>query len=250
MPDGGLFGMYTDWWNDGVRATRLGHLPPPGPAARDRASLPDPSRSPLARDRRDLDGRPGDAALRGHAARLLRSVVGFSAAFPDMQAPVVVGVITGLTGNSVYEVDLRLRGRRLRRGQQSAGAGAQLRAHPALPDLGQRAQLPAGPGHRQQPRTRRRDRGRAQPQQEPFAAAARAAGADDHGDDLRRPHLRRLGPRVRRRPGVGVLQAGARAAARLGLPDDREERRDVGPSASASPSRRGPSPSSSARVAR
>src|SRR4030095_5961943 len=52
--------------------SRLVHLPPPGTAPGDRPSLPDPSRSALARDRRHLDGWSGSAALRGNAARLLR----------------------------------------------------------------------------------------------------------------------------------------------------------------------------------
>ncbi len=54
------------------RRARLGDLPSEGPAPRDRASLPDPIRSPLARHRRGLDGRPGNPPLRGDAARLLR----------------------------------------------------------------------------------------------------------------------------------------------------------------------------------
>ena len=73
MPDGGKFGMYADWWNGGRRgdpAWATYHLKLLRRTIERRYR--DPSRPPLARDRRHLDGWSGRAPLRGHAARLLR----------------------------------------------------------------------------------------------------------------------------------------------------------------------------------
>ena len=73
MPDGGSFGMYTDWWNDGVRGNPA-WIPYHLELLREEIgdALPDPARAPLARDRRHLDGRPGRAPLRSVPAGLLR----------------------------------------------------------------------------------------------------------------------------------------------------------------------------------
>jgi len=109
MPDGGQFGMYMDWWNDGVRG---------GPAW---------STYHLQVLRQEIDRRypirpgrrwhaiagismGGQGALR-YAAMLpgyFGSVVGFSAAFPDMQSGVPqVGLdllpVPNLGGRTVYE---------------------------------------------------------------------------------------------------------------------------------------------------
>jgi hypothetical protein len=65
-------------------------------------------------------------------------------------------------------------------------------------------------------------------QQAPFAAAARAAGRRDRGDDLRGPHRRRLEPRLPRRAVLGLLQAGVRATAELGVSHRGNVRGDVG----------------------
>jgi S-formylglutathione hydrolase FrmB len=99
MPDGGLFGMYTDWWNDGERGNpawasyHLNVL---------RRSIE--RRYPIRSGRRwhAIAGisMGGQGTLR-YAAMLpgyFGAAVGFSAAFPDTQTPVVVGGITGLTG--------------------------------------------------------------------------------------------------------------------------------------------------------
>lgn len=89
MPDGGLFGMYTDWWNAGARDD-------PAWASYHLQTL----RDTLERRYRILPGRRwhaiagismgGQGALR-YAAMLpgyFGSVAAFSAALPDMQAPV------------------------------------------------------------------------------------------------------------------------------------------------------------------
>jgi S-formylglutathione hydrolase FrmB len=99
MPDGGVFGMYTDWWNGGVRgapAWATYHLQVFRRAIE--------RRYPIRPGRRwhAIGGisMGGQGTLR-YAAMLpgyFGSAVGFSAAFPDTQTPVVVGGITGLTG--------------------------------------------------------------------------------------------------------------------------------------------------------
>src|SRR6185295_16412370 len=89
MPDGGQFGMYMNWWNDGVRgapAWTTYHLQ----VLRQEIDR----RYPIRRGRRwhAIAGisMGGQGALR-YAAMLpgyFGSVVGFSAAFPDMQAAI------------------------------------------------------------------------------------------------------------------------------------------------------------------
>lgn len=109
MPDGGQFGMYMNWWNDGVRggpAWTTYHLQ----VLREEIDR----RYPIRPGRRwhAIAGisMGGQGALR-YAALLpgyFGSVVGFSAAFPDMQAPVPVGgldllPVPDLGDRSVYE---------------------------------------------------------------------------------------------------------------------------------------------------
>lgn len=110
MPDGGQFGMYVDWWNDGVRgapAWSTYHLTV--------------VRQEIERRFRVRRGRRwhaiggismgGQGALR-YAAMVpgyFGSVAGFSAAFPDMQSRIPQGglnllPVPNLGGRSVYEV--------------------------------------------------------------------------------------------------------------------------------------------------
>jgi S-formylglutathione hydrolase FrmB len=99
MPDGGVFGMYADWWNGGERgdpAWATYHLQVFRRAIE--------RRFPIRPGRRwhAIGGisMGGQGTLR-YAAMLpgyFGSAVGFSAAFPDIQTPIVVGGITGLTG--------------------------------------------------------------------------------------------------------------------------------------------------------
>jgi S-formylglutathione hydrolase FrmB len=110
MPDGGQFGMYMDWWNDGVRgspAWSTYHLR----FLRDEIER----RFPIRRGRRwhAIAGisMGGQGALR-YAALLpgyFGSAVGFSAAFPDMQSRIPQGgldllPVPNLGGRSVYDV--------------------------------------------------------------------------------------------------------------------------------------------------
>src|SRR5262245_42819705 len=110
MPDGGQFGMYMNWWNDGVRgvpAWTTYHLR----VLRQEIDR----RYPIRRGRRwhAIAGisMGGQGALR-YAAMLpgyFGAVVGFSAAFPDMQAPVAqVGLdllpVRDRGDRSVYEI--------------------------------------------------------------------------------------------------------------------------------------------------
>ena len=109
MPDGGFFGMYMNWWNGGVRggpAWSTYHL--------------EVVRQEIERRYRIRSGRRwhaiggismgGQGALR-YAAMLpgyFGSVVGFSAAFPDMQSDIPqIGLdllpVPNLGGRSVYE---------------------------------------------------------------------------------------------------------------------------------------------------
>ena len=79
------------------------------------------------------------------------SAVGFSAAFPDTQSRDGTGRPDAARGGQRcrrrgYEAIFGPAAARLRRGQQPAGAGAQLRPHPPLPDVRRRDQLPPGPG--------------------------------------------------------------------------------------------------------
>ncbi len=65
---------------------------------------------------------------------------------------------SGAHGGYGYEAIFGPRAARLRRGQQPAGAGGQLRPHAPLPDVRRRDQLPPGPG-----RTRAASRSTARP---------------------------------------------------------------------------------------
>jgi S-formylglutathione hydrolase FrmB len=109
MPDGGQFGMYMDWWNGGVRgapAWSTYHLQ----VLRQEIDR----RYPIRPGRRwhAIAGisMGGQGALR-YAAMLpgyFGSVVGFSAAFPDVQSEVPQGgldllPVPNLGGRSVYE---------------------------------------------------------------------------------------------------------------------------------------------------
>jgi S-formylglutathione hydrolase FrmB len=99
MPDGGMFGFYTDWWNHGARgkpAWATYHL--------QLLRREIERRYPIRPGRRwhAIGGisMGGEGTLR-YAAVLpgyFGSAVAFSAAFPDMQAPVAVAGIPGLTG--------------------------------------------------------------------------------------------------------------------------------------------------------
>ena len=110
MPDGGLFGMYTDWWNGGIRgapAWSTYHLQ----VLRQEIER----RFPIRRGRRwhAIAGisMGGQGALR-YAAMLpgyFGSVVGFSPAFCDMQSDIPqIGLnllpVADLRGRTVYEV--------------------------------------------------------------------------------------------------------------------------------------------------
>jgi S-formylglutathione hydrolase FrmB len=100
MPDGGMFGMYTDWWQGGRRGE-------PAWATYHLGLL----RQAIERRYRIRSGRRwhaiggismgGQGTLR-YAAMLpgyFGSAVGFSAAFPDMQAAVTESGIDGLLGS-------------------------------------------------------------------------------------------------------------------------------------------------------
>jgi len=102
MPDGGMFGMYTDWWSGGLRgdpAWATYHL--------------NVLRQAVERRYRIRSGRRwhaiagismgGQGTLR-YAAMLpgyFGSAVGFSAAFPDMQSAISVVGLDGLPGQGV-----------------------------------------------------------------------------------------------------------------------------------------------------
>ena len=237
MPDGGKFGMYMDWWNGGARS---------GPAW---------TTYHLKVLRREIDRRyPIRAGRRWHtiggismggqgtlryAAMLpgyFGSAVGMSAAVPNMQSETAqfgVGLLapagaTGVTyetifgpagaayaeGNSPQALAANLSHSRL---YLTSGNGVNCPEDPANPNsfaldviTESCINRPAGAV-----RVSRRRRGRRR----------------DRGDDLRRPHLRRLGPRLPpRRRELGVLRAGRRAPERVELPDDRPQRRDLGAS--------------------
>jgi S-formylglutathione hydrolase FrmB len=109
MPDGGTFGMYMDWWNDGARAN-------PAWATYHLRLLKDTieSRYRILPERRwhAIGGisMGGQGALR-YAALLpgyFGSVVGFSAALPNMQAPEVqfglsvLGLVNGAGYHQIF----------------------------------------------------------------------------------------------------------------------------------------------------
>lgn len=177
MPDGGVFGMYTDWWNGGARGN------------------PAWATYHLKVFRREIERRyPIRAGRRWHAiggismggqgtlryAALLPgyfgSAVGFSAAFPDMQSNLADAGITAVTGIP-YET---MFGR-------AAGAYAEGNSPQALaPNYRHtRLYLTSGDGTNcpQDPVTDNvaldaATEGALHAQQAPFAAAARRAGAD------------------------------------------------------------------------
>ena len=185
MPDGGLFGMYMDWWSGGTG----------GPAGRPitcRCSVEHiEERYRIRPERRwhAIGGisMGGQGALR-YAAMLpgyFGSVATFSAALPDMQAVETQGgigliALAGQSYGSTYEQIYGPASGEYAGGLQPEGARRQPGAHPDLPDL--RA---GGSGA---PRTRSTTRGGLaldtitetvlHLQQAPFSVAARNAGAD------------------------------------------------------------------------
>jgi S-formylglutathione hydrolase FrmB len=177
MPDGGLFGMYTNWWNGGRRgdpAWATYHL--------ELLWRTIERRYPIRPGRRwhAIGGisMGGQGTLR-YAAMLpgyFGSAVGFSAAFPDMQSSVVQGGLPALTGIS-FEAILG----------PAAGAYAEGNSPQALtPNYGHtRLYLTSGNGTNcpQDPQSTTfaldaATEAALHSQQAPFAAAARAAGAD------------------------------------------------------------------------
>jgi S-formylglutathione hydrolase FrmB len=177
MPDGGLFGFYTDWWNGGARgdpAWASYHL------QLLRRTIE--RRYPIRPGRRwhAIGGisMGGEGTLR-YAAMLpgyFGSAVGFSAAFPDMQSPVAVGGIPGITGlpyESIFG--------------PPAGAYAEGNSPQALaPNYGHtRLYLTSGNGTNcpqdppgANPALDAATEAALHAQQAPFAAAVAAAGAD------------------------------------------------------------------------
>ena len=248
MPDGGKFGMYADWWHGGQRGD-------PAWATYHLKLL----RRTVERRYRIRPGRRwhaiggismgGQGTLR-YAAMLpgyFGSAVGFSAAFPDTQSRIAQDGLTlfagtnGATGAGYDDMFGPAVGS-LRRGEQSAGARAQLQPHPPVPDLGRRQQLPAGPDRPHGPGARPGHRADHQRPAGPVRRRRPRRGRRRDGrDHLRRPHLRRLGPGLRQGQSLGLLQAGARAAARAGSTAPSPHRARCGASASASPPHRPPS---------
>jgi S-formylglutathione hydrolase FrmB len=177
MPDGGMFGMYTDWWNGGERgnpAWATYHL------RLLRRTIE--RRYPIRAGRRwhAIGGisMGGQGTLR-YAAMLpgyFGSAVGFSAAFPDLQTELVRAGITALTGiryeaiygrasgayaagNSPQALASNLRHTRL---YLTSGNGTNCPQDPVPPNLGLDAATEIA----------------INAQQAPFAAAVRAAGAN------------------------------------------------------------------------
>jgi S-formylglutathione hydrolase FrmB len=183
MPDGGQFGMYMNWWNDGVRgapAWTTYHLQ----ILRQEIDR----RYKIRRGRRwhAIAGisMGGQGALR-YAAMLpgyFGSVVGFSAAFPDVQARVVQAGLSllpvpGLGGRTVYEAIFGSADGAFAEGNSSqalaenydhlrmyltSGDGVNCPQDPVTPNVALDSVTETAINR----------------QQEPFAAAVRAAGAD------------------------------------------------------------------------
>ena len=234
MPDGGLLGMYTDWWNGGARrdpAWATYHLQVL------RRTIEHRYRLRPERRWHTIAGisMGGQGALR-YAAMLpgyFGSVVGFSAAVPDMQsfeaqlgiqlaAPAVDPRITyeGIfgpadgayaEGNSPRALAANFADTRM---YLTSGNGTNCPQDPKGPtfDLDTATELIINA------------------QQGPFAAAARAAGADVTEVTTCGVHTFGVWDRAfRGRTDVGVLRAGARATSGVDLPHDRDHRRDVEP---------------------
>jgi S-formylglutathione hydrolase FrmB len=99
MPDGGRFGMYTDWWNRGDPAWASYHL------RRLRRAVERRYRIRAGRRWHAIAGisMGGQGTLR-YAAQLpgyFGSAVAFSAAFPDMQSDIAQAGLDGLPGQAV-----------------------------------------------------------------------------------------------------------------------------------------------------
>jgi len=183
MPDGGQFGMYMDWWNGGVRgapAWSTYHLQ----LLRQEIER----RFPIRRGRRwhAIAGisMGGQGTLR-YAAMLpgyFGSAVGFSAAFPDMQSDVpVVGLgllpVPNLGGRTVYEAIFGAADSAFAEGNSPQALAANydhLRLYLTSGDGVNCPQDPVTPGIALDAATE----SLINAQQEPFAAAVRAAGAD------------------------------------------------------------------------
>jgi S-formylglutathione hydrolase FrmB len=183
MPDGGQFGMYMDWWNDGVRgapAWTTYHLQ----VLRQEIDR----RFPIRRGRRwhAIAGisMGGQGALR-YAAMLpgyFGSVVGFSAAFPDMQSDIAqIGLdllpVRDRGGRTVYEVIFGSADGAFAEGNSSQALAANydhLRVYVTSGDGVNCPQDPVTPGIALDAATE----SFINQQQEPFADAVRDAGAD------------------------------------------------------------------------
>jgi S-formylglutathione hydrolase FrmB len=183
MPDGGQFGMYMNWWNDGVRgapAWTTYHLQ----VLRQEIDR----RYKIRRGRRwhAIAGisMGGQGALR-YAAMLpgyFGSVVGFSAAFPDMQSDIArIGLdllpVRDRGGRSVYEVIFGSADGAFAEGNSSKALAENydyLRVYLTSGDGVNCPQDPHGPTFDLDAATE----SFINQQQEPFADAVRAAGAE------------------------------------------------------------------------
>lgn len=181
MPDGGMFGMYTDWWSGGRRADPAWatyHLRVL------RRTIERRYRIRSARRWHAIAGisMGGQGTLR-YAALLpgyFGSAVGFSAAFPDIQAPIAELGLDGLPVSGVQGVYHAIFGERTaayaegNSPQALAPNYAHTRMYLTSGDGTNCPQDPQGPQFALDTATEIIING----QQGPFAAASRAAGAD------------------------------------------------------------------------
>ena len=236
MPDGGLFGMYTDWWNGGVRggpAWATFHLQVLRQAIEERYRIR-PERRWHAIGGISMGGQ---GALR-YAAMLpgyFGSVATFSAALPDMQAVEAQGgigliALAGQSYGATYEQIYGPATGEFAEGYNPRALVPNLEHTRIYLTSGwgiacpQDPVNPAGVG----PRHHHRDG------PPPPAGAVRGRrpggrGPGDRRDHVRDPHLRRVGPRHPRSVGVGDVRPRPRGTRALDVPDHRDVGCDVGP---------------------
>ena len=236
MPDGGKFGMYTDWWNGGARG---------GPAWATyhlevlRQTIEDRYRIRPERRWHAIAGisMGGQGALR-YGALLpgyFGTVVGFSAAMPNIQSLEVQGGIgllglAGATYGAGYEQIWGPAAGEYAEGNNPAALVPNYEHTRMYLTSGWGIHCPQDPINPAFIGLDTITEATLHGQQAPFAASrARRGGRRDLGDHLRLPHVRRLGPRHPGRPRVGLLRGRPRAPRPLDLPHHRHDRRGVGP---------------------
>jgi S-formylglutathione hydrolase FrmB len=178
MPDGGVFGMYTNWWNDGARgnpAWATYHLQVLRRVIERRYPIR-PGRRWHAIAGISMGGQ-GTLRYAAMLAGYFGSAVGFSAAFPDIQADVVQAGLPALTGLR-YEAIFGPAAAAYAEGNSAQALAANYGHTRLYLTSGDGTNCPQDPVNQSSIALDAATEAVINAQQAPFATAARAAGAD------------------------------------------------------------------------